>query len=597
VPLTKGHQYNRRMTGRLTIVFLCVCALGCGQAAPTPPVSVAPASDARVRALADAFLEGYFERNPDQITLYGVPGRHHDKLPDNSLAALTAWQTKEDKWLSEARQIDPADVGAAPLEATYAIVRETLEGSIAARACRNELWTVSQMVNGWQIQDAYLVTIQPVGTDLARREALARWRALPKYVDTEIANLREGMRLGYTAPARNVRIVIDQMQSLIATPVKESPFDSPAVRDKVPAFTNEFDALVKDQINPAFARYRDFLRKEYLPAARDAIAISANPHGDACYAAAVRFHSSLPMDAGDVHALGLRQIDLLTAEMKTIAERSFHTSDVPKLLQQLRTDRKYLFKDRQDLMAYSQAALARAKAAAPRWFGLLPKADVVIQPYPTFREKSGPNEYNPPAEDGSRPGIFFISAYQAEKKSRSGPQSVAFHETIPGHHLQGAIALERKEIHPIGRYIGNSGYLEGWGLYSERLADEMGLYSSDLDRLGMLSEQAWRASRLVVDPGMHALGWTRQQAIDYMLAHTTAAPDDAAAEVDRYIIWPGQATAYMIGMLEIRRMRDEAEKAMGPKFDIKAFHDRILEDGAVPLTFLHQKISKWARPG
>ena len=195
----------------------------------------------------------------------------------------------------------------------------------------------------------------------------------------------------------------------------------------------------------------------------------------------------------DVHALGLQQIDRLTAEMKTIAERSFHTSDVPKLLQQLRTDPKYLFKDRQDLIAYSQAALSRAKAAAPKWFGLLPKADVVIEPYPKFREKSGPNEYNPPAEDGSRPGVFFINAYQAEKKSRSGPESVAFHETVPGHHLQGAIALERKEIHPIGRYLGNSGYLEGWGLYSERLADEMGLYSSDLDRLGMLSEQSWRA--------------------------------------------------------------------------------------------------------
>jgi uncharacterized protein (DUF885 family) len=574
---------------------MCIFALGCGQAPPAPQVSVAPASDARVRALADAFLDGYFERNPDQITLYGVPGRHHGRLPDNSLDALRAWQTKEDKWLIEAGQIDPATIGAAPLKATYAIVREALEGSIAARVCRNELWTVSQMVNGWQVQDSYLVTIQPIGTDAARLEALARWSALPAYVDTEIANLREGMRLGYTAPKQNVRIVIDQMQSLIATPVKESPFDSPAVRDKTTAFGASFDAIVKDRINPAFARYRDFLQKEYLPGARDAIAISANPNGEACYAAAVRFHSSLPMAAKDVHALGLQQIDRLTTEMKTIAERSFHTSDVTKLLQQLRTDPKYLFKGRQDLIAYSQAALARAKEAAPKWFGLLPKADVVIEPYPKFREKSGPNEYNPPAEDGSRPGVFFISAYQAEKKSRSGPESVAFHETIPGHHLQGAIALERKDIHPIGRYIGNSGYLEGWGLYSERLAEEMGLYSSDLDRLGMLSEQAWRASRLVVDPGMHALGWTRQQAIDYMLAHTTAAPDDAAAEIDRYIIWPGQATAYMIGMLEIRKMRAEAENAMGPKFDIKAFHDRILEDGAVPLTFLRQKISKWVK--
>ena len=566
-------------------MVLCAWTLACQ---PTRR----PADD-RVSDLARGYLDGYFERNPDQVTIYGVPGRHHDKLPDNSLDALTLWQARENMWLKTAADIDPAAIASPSLRATYAIAREALEGSIAARQCRNELWTVSQMVNGWQVQFGYLVAIQPVGTDTARSEALARWSALPRYIDTEIANLRQGLKFGYSAPKGNVRLVIDQMQSLISTPVRESPFDSPAVRDKTPAFTRNFDALVGDQINPAFKRYRDFLEQEYLPAARDAIAISANPNGAACYAAAIRFHSSMAVPPNDVHALGLRMIDSLNAEMQTIAERSFQTSDVPKLLQQLRTDPKYLFKNRAELIAYSQAALARAKAAAPKWFGLLPKADVVIEPYPKFREKSGPNEYNPPAEDGSRPGVFFISAYQAEKKSRSGPEAVAFHETIPGHHLQGTIALERKEIHPIGRYISNSGYTEGWALYSELLADEMGLYSSDLDRLGMLSEQAWRASRLVVDPGMHALGWDRQRAIDYMLGHTTAAPDEAAAEIDRYIIWPGQATAYMIGMLEISRMRDEAQQAMRSRFDIKAFHDRVLEDGAVPLTFLREKIARW----
>jgi uncharacterized protein (DUF885 family) len=189
--------------------------------------------------------------------------------------------------------------------------------------------------------------------------------------------------------------------------------------------------------------------------------------------------------------------------------------------------------------------------------------------------------------------LFYISAYQAEKKSKSGPESTAFHETIPGHHLQVAVALERKEIHPIGRYINNSGYVEGWALYAEMLADEMQLFSSDLDRLGMLSSQAFRAARLVVDSGMHVLGWNRQQAIDYMLAHTTEGPDDVASEIDRYIIWPGQATAYMLGMLEIQRLRAEAQEKLGPKFDIKAFHDRMLEDGGVPLTFLSQKIRSW----
>jgi uncharacterized protein (DUF885 family) len=280
--------------------------------------------------------------------------------------------------------------------------------------------------------------------------------------------------------------------------------------------------------------------------------------------------------------------------MKAIGERSFGTGDVPNLLQRVRTEKRYLFKDREDLIGRSQAALARAKSTMHDWFGLLPKADVVIQPYPTFREKSGPNEYNPPAEDGSRPAVFLINAYQAETKSRVVAESTAFHETIPGHHLQGAIALERKGIHPIGRYLGNAGYQEGWGLYSERLADEMHLYSADLDRLGMLSSQALRAVRLVVDSGIHTLGWTRQQAIDYMLAHTAEDKDDIVSEVDRYIIYPGQATAYMLGKLEITKARAEAQQTMGQKFAIKAFHDRVLEDGAIPVSFLHEKIRQWA---
>jgi len=308
----------------------------------------------------------------------------------------------------------------------------------------------------------------------------------------------------------------------------------------------------------------------------------------------VLYHSSSPETAREVHELGVRQNERLVAEMKEIGARSFATSDVPALLARLRTDPQYRFKSREEKIAYSQAALARAKAAVPSVFGLLPKADVVIKPYPAFREKNAPNEYNPPAEDGSRPAVFFISAYQAEKQSRVEDESTAFHETIPGHHLQGAIALERKEIHPIGRYIFNSGYVEGWALYAERVADELKLFSSDLDRLGMLSSQALRASRLVVDSGLHTLGWSRQQAIDYMLQHTAEGEHEVTSEVDRYIIWPGQATAYMIGMLEIRAARDEAERAQGSRFDLKAFHDRVLEDGGVPLTFLRAKIRAWS---
>ncbi len=580
------------MLKKLIVPIVCLFSFGCGHT--TEKSAAPPPADAHVRALADTFLAAWFDRFPEAITDFGVPGHRQDKLTDNSLEALKAWQDREDAWLAEAKQIDPGTISAPPLRATYAIIREALEGPIALRACRNELWTVSQFVNAWQVEYGYLVTIQPVGTDEARADALARWRSLPKYIDTEIANLREGVKGGYTAPKGNVRIVIDQMNTLLAGPISATPFDSPAVRDKTPGFVKQFDALVKDQINPAFKKYRDFLVREYLPAARESIAVSANPDGAACYDASVRYHSSLPIPASEVHAIGLKMVDQINAEMKEIAEHSFQTSDVPALLQRLRTDTKYRFKNRAELIAFSQAALARAKAGARPDFNLWPNADVVIEPYPAFREKNGPNEYNSPAEDGSRPGVFLINAYQPEKHSSVEDESTAFHETIPGHHLQGAIALERKDIHPIGRYFGNSGYGEGWALYSERLSDELKLFSSDVERLGMLSDQQLRAVRLVVDSGIHTMSWTRKQAIDYMLAHTAEGEHDATSEIDRYIIYPGQAASYMLGEIEIRKARDAAEKTMGSRFDIRAFHDRVLEDGGVPLTFLKEKIERWS---
>jgi len=571
---------------------LALAAAACNQ---QPQQPAAQPSDAHVKALADTYLAAYLERTPELITELGIPGHRQDKLIDNSLDALKAWEAHEDAWLTEAKQIDPATISAPPLRATYAILRESLEGPIALRACRNELWTVSQFVNAWQVAYGYLVTIQPVGNDDARKDALARWGSLPKFIDTEIANLREGIKQGYTAPKGNVRITIDQFNTLLAGPLSASPFDSPSTRDKDPEFKKSFDALVKDQINPALKKYRDFLVKEYLPAARESIAVAANPNGAACYDATVRYFSTLPVPAAQVHELGLKKVDEIAAEMKDIADKSFHTSDVPALLKKLSTDKQYLFKDRAALIAYSQAALARAKEKAPAAFGLWPKADVIIQPYPAFREKNGPNEYNSPAEDGSRPGVFFINAYQAEKHSRVEDESTAFHETIPGHHLQGSIALENKNIHPLGRYFWNSGYGEGWALYAERLSDELHLFSDDVERLGMLSDQQLRAVRLVVDSGIHTKNWTRKQAIDYMLAHTAENEHDATAEIDRYIIMPGQATSYMLGAIEIRKARDAAQQSMGSRFDIKSFHDRVLEDGAVPLTYLKQKIATWSQ--
>jgi uncharacterized protein (DUF885 family) len=280
--------------------------------------------------------------------------------------------------------------------------------------------------------------------------------------------------------------------------------------------------------------------------------------------------------------------------MVEIGRRGFGTEEVRELLAKVQQP-PYTFTSRQHIVDHATAAVRRAEAAAPAWFGILPRAEVRVVPYPEFREASAPGgEYQAASDDGSRPGTYYINTYQAELQSRAGIEATAFHEAYPGHHLQNAIAKERRDTHPVQRYFGSSGYGEGWALYTERLADEMGVYSGDVDRLGLLSNEALRAGRLVVDSGMHALGWSRQQAIDYLAAHTAETPGRIAAEVDRYIAVPGQATAYMVGNLEIRRLRELAQSRLGERFRVQDFHDRVLEDGAVTLSMLRAKIERWS---
>lgn len=557
--------------------------------APVPADSVA----AQVTALANELMQTALQRAPEIATYLGLPGFRHDQLSDNSLATLARYEAADDDFAARVRAIDPTPLLGRTEYITYGFMREAVDAGQQSRVCRNELWSVNQM-SGWQILLARLAAIQPVGTPALREQALARFAQVPRVIDTETENLREGLRLGYSAPRGNVQRVIDMLDALLAPPPAESPFMGPAQRDSTPQFVAAFEALVRDSINPAIRRHREFLASEYLPRAREEIAVASLPNGADCYRAMVRGYTTLNVPAEEIHRIGLQQMDLIQAEMRTIAQRSFGTSDVPALLQQFKTDPRYTFQTRQQIVDYAAAAIQRGKAEMGDWFGRLPQADVIIEPYKEFEERSAAGaSYEAPADDGSRPGVYKINTYQPERQSRVGVESTAFHESIPGHHLQIAIAQERQGVHPITRFLGNSGFSEGWGLYSERLADEMGLFSSDLDRMGLLSNEALRAARMVVDPGMHVLGWSRQQAIDYMLAHTAESQVAVENEVDRYIVWPGQATAYMLGNLEIRALREMAERELGDDFDIREFHDRVLEDGSVTLPMLRAKIQRW----
>ncbi|HYR10107.1 MAG TPA: DUF885 domain-containing protein [Longimicrobium sp.] len=548
----------------------------------------------QVTALADEVMQRAIVRSPELATFLGLPGMRHEGLTDNSLAAMVRNQAEDDAFAARVLAIDPEPLVGRPEYVTLGFLREAAQSGAQGRVCRNELWAGVNQMFGWQVSLPRLAQVQPVGTDDLRAQALTRWRGLDTQIDNEIANLREGMRLGYTAPRVNVQRVIQQMEELVAMPPAQSPFASPMQRDSTPAFRQEFEQVMANDLYPAVRRYRDFLVNEYLPASRESTGIVGNPGGEDCYRAAVRSFTTLDVPAREIHEIGLREMDKIQNEMRTIAQRSFNTTDVPGLLERFRTEPQFLFRTREEIVAYAQAAIDRGKAAMPRWFGRLPQADVVLEPYPEFEEKSAPGgAYETPSEDGTRPGKYRINTYKPEEQTRVGIESTAFHESIPGHHLQLAIAQERRDAHIVTRFMGNSGYSEGWGLYSERLADEMGLFSSDMDRMGLLSNEALRAARMVVDPGLHVLGWSRDQAIDYMLSHTAENRQAVENEVDRYIGWPGQATAYMLGNLEIRRLRAMAEAELGSRFDIRAFHDRVLENGSVPLPFLRENIERW----
>lgn len=582
---------------RLSLFGVVLALAACREPPSEGPVAAA-AVKAEVVAVADEYFDAWLAAFPENGTTLGIARADHAGITDNSLSALADWRQREDAWLARLEALELGAISGSDEAITAGILLEHLQANRQLRVCRKELWNVDSYVVGWQSVYTDLATLQPVGAPALREAALNRVSGLPAYLDTEIANLRRGLAAGYSAPRVIAEAVLAQIDDLLATPIEDSPFMSPASRDGDAGFRQAFHARVESDLLPAVARYRDFLAAEYIPAARESLGVSALPDGLACYRATVRSFSTLDVEPDVVFDTGKREMARIQGEMTIIGERSFGTGDVTRLLARARTDPEFMFPSEQAVIDLAEAALDRAHAAVPDWFGIVPGAEVIIEPYPEFRQKAGaPGQYNPAPEDGSRPGIFNINPSSPHTRPRAGVESTTFHETYPGHHLQGSIATEQKTAHPIRRFFWNSGFGEGWALYSERLADEMGLFSSDLDRLGMLSSEAMRAARLVIDAGVHTRGWTRDQAVEYLRSHTTEAPGDIEGEVNRYISWPGQGGSYMLGRLEITRLRERARATLGDRFDIRTFHDRVLEDGCVTLPMLRGKIEGWIAGG
>ena len=564
------------------VALLSACSSESGSR-ETPPQSAL--------RVAQEFVDGYYHQFPEEAFEIAYPDTPMDKLGDRSEAALRQWDARVDTWRGTLEALDPATLEGTDAAVPYAFTLDRLKAQTGLRVCRTELWKVSPTSNGWMAMLSSTFAVQPVVTEAERADALSRLREVPDYIDREVANLRIGMDAGYLAPQSNVDAVLDQVNNMLAGEATGSPFYTPADRSEDANFKSAVETVVTESINPAIVRYRDFLRDEYH--GRPEVGVVHNPNGAECYAASVRYHTSLALDAADIHQSGLTQMASIQAQMLAIAREHFGTEDVPALLERFRTNRTYTFRSEDEILDYARAAVDRASVAVHDWFGYVPDTEMIVKPFPAYQKASGGGYYSAGSIDGSRPGTYELGTYMPETISRVGLEATAFHESYPGHHLQMSVALRGGHVHPVLRYIYVAAMAEGWGLYSELLADQMGLYSSEADRMGMLSNQALRAARLVVDPGMHVLGWSREQAIDYMLANTAESRNAVESEVDRYLATPGQATAYMTGSLEIQRLRDDAKARLGERFDIKGFHDTVLADGAVTLPMLAKAVDGW----
>ncbi len=445
----------------------------------------------------------------------------------------------------------------------------------------------------------------PFASEADYRTALALNAAFAQVLDNAVARFRQGLASGVVESRLTTRNMIAQIDALLAQPVEQLPFFSPAGNfpETVPAASqaklrDDYKAVIEGRVLPAYRRLREFLVTEYLPGTRAEAGLSAMKGGAGLYRRLIARETTLDLEPDAVHKLGLSEVARIQREMQAVRQEMKFAGTLREFFDSIRTDPRFHPKTKQEL-AQGFAAVARSvDAQIPRYFSKVPKTPLIIEPYPAYREKyEAGGSYNQGSPDGSRPGVFFYNTYDLPSRFLSGTATLYLHEGSPGHHFQISLAQEDKSLPDFQRFDGNNAFVEGWALYAETLGYEMGLYKDPMQHWGTLDDEMLRAMRLVVDTGLHAKGWTREQAIDYMLANSGMGRTDATAEVERYIANPAQALSYKIGALTIQRLRKQAEAALGAQFDIRAFHAEVLESGALPLPILEAKIARWIAAG
>jgi uncharacterized protein (DUF885 family) len=561
-------------------------------------MSTHPDGSAAVSELADRALAGWLDANPLSGTLVGLRERD-DQLTDYSEAGQAEVAARAGAILAEAESLPAAGLSATD-RVTRAVIGQQVADARDRVAVRAVEYTVTDSFGAVAADLLRLLPMVGIAEPAHAEGYLARLAGLPAVLATLAQRHRAGIAAGRLPVRTLAAAAVDQLDRYLADPagdpLRRPEPAGPAGQAEPARFRAERDRLLAEVVRPAFAGYRRVLAEEVVPHGRpdQRPGLCWLPEGEEHYAILVRAHTTTGRTPAELHATGRAVIERLAREYAELGERVFGVAAVAEVMAILRDDPALRWRGGAELLAAARAAVERAEQAAPGWFGRLPSQSCRVEPVPAADAPGAPPAYYlQPALDGSRPGTYFANTHRATERYRYNAEATAFHEAVPGHHFQRTIAQELTDLPLLRRLAMVTAYSEGWALYCERLADEIGLYASDLGRFGMLCLDSMRAGRLVVDTGLHALGWSRQQAVDYLLEHTPMSAVEVGTEVDRYIAVPGQALAYLVGRLEIERLRAGAEQALGDRFDVRGFHDTVLGGGPLPLGVLAEVVDGW----
>jgi len=552
----------------------------------------------RLRQLFD--LEWRYEmlESPEAATYNGFSGQNA-RWSDLSKATRDRQRAELDRPIKVLASIDRAALGTDD-QLYHDLFQRQLAQAKEGLRFPDELLPVNQM-GGVQQAVAQTLSIMPAGKPADFADMIARLEGSGKLVDQTLELLREGLARGITPPRITLRDVpqqvlnnlpADPQDSAVFRPFRELPTVIPATEQV--ALRGRALAAITNVFYPKFRELHRFLAEEYVPKSRESIAATALPDGEAWYAFRARRSTTTALTPREIHAIGQAEVKRIRAEMgKVIAQVGFKGS-FAEFLQFLRTDRQFYFERGTELLAGYRDVSKRVDLQLPKLFGRLPRLPYGVLPIPSYAEKSQTTAYyQPGAASYGRPGVFYANTYALETRPKYEMEALTLHEAVPGHHLQIALAQELEGVPEFQKHAETTAFVEGWALYSERLGEEMGFFTDPYAKFGQLTYEMWRAIRLVLDTGMHSLGWSRAQAIEFFKANAAKTEHDIVVEVDRYIVWPGQALSYKLGELKIRDLRALAERELGERFDVRRFHDELLGKGALPLDVLEPRMKAW----